>query len=775
MTLLNTRSATALGKWLLLSLGIAALVLAGCSGDTGKKGPEGPTGIPGPPGPPAGGYSPIATAKEIVASIAFVSLAADGKVQVDVRLANELGQPLAGLPAQNIRFVLARLEPGVNNSPSTWHAITRRVEAFPGTPAPQPAQYVTGTGPASQGYTETATSGVWVDNKNGSYSYKFAQSLTSDQAIPYNGNLTHRVGLEIRTSPNITTTNIPANNAVYDWTPALGTRTAIADSGRQIVDDDTCNACHDNLEIHGAARFNLDYCQMCHESYSTDAQSGNSLDLKVMIHKIHAGENLPSVKAGGFYGIFGFGNFFQPFDEVVYPQDLRNCGTCHQEDDPGTPQAGNWRITVNGTTCSSCHDDVNFTTGKNHGSPGAAATEDQCVTCHGQNSSFENLKTANAHVIPEQVAAQKFKYEILSVVDTAPGQKPTVTMRVVDPTNGNQPYDIKSPTSPFQGDSNASLAVDLGYSTRPDFTNTGSGSATATTGTPAQPIRLDFKANAVPDPATAGAFKVTSAIAIPLGTTGSGAALVEGRPTVDVNGDGTRERIPVASVSKTFKITDPAPVPYRQVVNITKCNDCHAQLSLHGNGRTDNTDLCATCHNPNATDINRRVAGSNCEAVTGTLNDQTIDFKVMVHAIHAGPVAQYKVCGYNNTGYDFSYVIYPGRLNNCEGCHLPTTYYPPNPAIALSTTVDAAPATAPSRASPAGDIATTPGTAVCSACHVSQAAKAHMQQSGGSFNAVKAADSTTPAAALESCGTCHGPGSASDVKVVHGVGEFNYN
>ena len=64
---------------------------------------------------------------------------------------------------------------------------------------------------------------------------------------------------------------------------------------------------------------------MCHESYSFDAQSGNSIDLKVMIHKIHSGETLPSVEAGGFYGIFGFGNTFTDFSDVVYPQDKRNC------------------------------------------------------------------------------------------------------------------------------------------------------------------------------------------------------------------------------------------------------------------------------------------------------------------------------------------------------------------------------------------------------------------------------------------------------------------
>ena len=54
---------------------------------------------------------------------------------VEVRLANESDEPLAGLPAASIAFVLARLEPAVNGKSSTWHAITRRTEAFPGTPA----------------------------------------------------------------------------------------------------------------------------------------------------------------------------------------------------------------------------------------------------------------------------------------------------------------------------------------------------------------------------------------------------------------------------------------------------------------------------------------------------------------------------------------------------------------------------------------------------------------------------------------------------------------
>ena len=154
--------------------------------------------------------------------------------------------------------------------------------------------------------------------------------------------------------------------------------------------------------------------------------------------------------------------------------------------------------------------------------------------------------------------------------------------------------------------------------------------------------------------------------------------------------------------------------------------------------------------------------------MTGTLDDQTIDFKFMVHAIHAGARAGYKVCGYNNTGYDFSHVVYPGKLVNCEGCHLADTYYPPDSSTAIATTINAG-----DRTTPLGDIAITPATAACSACHTDATAKQHMEFNGGSFSAVKDAASRT--SAVETCAGCHGPGRPVDVKVVHGVGTFDNN
>lgn len=753
---------------LLALLTLAVLGLAACEGDTPRTGAEGPTGPGGSGGPPGGSAVVIGYSKVIRATITGVQVPEDGRPVVDLYLVDENGQKLRGLPAGSVGFVLARLEPAVNGKSTTWRAITRRTEAFPGSPAPQPASAVTGTGPANQGYTESAAAGQWVDNGDGTYRYTFARNLKTDADIPYDASLPHRVGLEIRLASQVEPgTSIPANNAVYTFSPALN---AVVASGREIVDNDTCNACHDNLAFHGGARFDLQYCAMCHESYSFDAQTGNSIDLKVMIHKIHRDE-LPTLP----YGIFGFGNSFHDYSHVQFSQDQRNCQTCHEETDADTPQASNWRTTINREACGSCHDYVDFDTGAGHN--GVAATDDQCATCHGTGSSF-GVRPDQVHFDPLVAASARFRYEVLKVVDTAPGQSPTVTIRVTDPTNGDAPYDIRAAGGPFQIGS-ASLRVDIAWSTRPDFTNTGSGSATATTGSPAQPFSIDFKATGVPDPEFAGAFRATATRAIPADATGSGSALLEGRPNVrmDTNGDGVLENIavPVVSAGRAFPITDANAVPYRTVVDIAKCNDCHKLLSLHGENRAGNVELCATCHNPNATDIVRRVAGSNCETVTGTTDDQTIDLKVMVHAIHAGAIAGYKVCGYNNTGYDFSHVNYPGKLNNCEGCHLPDTYYPPNPATAIATTIDAAPAGNPDRSTPLGDVAITPATAVCSTCHTGESARRHFLLNGGSFDAVKAADGSTPGAPVEQCGTCHGPGRSADVKVQHGIDQFQFN
>jgi OmcA/MtrC family decaheme c-type cytochrome len=142
-------------------------------------------------------------------------------------------------------------------------------------------------------------------------------------------------------------------------------------------------------------------------------------------------------------------------------------------------------------------------------------------------------------------------------------------------------------------------------------------------------------------------------------------AILEGRPAVSI--DGSLTTLAVAAEGIPYAITDASAQDRRHVVDIDKCNDCHNNLSLHGNNRSGNTEVCSTCHNPNATDIQRRVAGSQCDIELG-LDDVSIDMKRMIHRIHAGNVG---ICGYQNTAHSYVGLVYPGKLNNCEGCRWP--------------------------------------------------------------------------------------------------------
>jgi OmcA/MtrC family decaheme c-type cytochrome len=686
-----------------------------------------------------------------------VSVSADGGAPtVEYYLTNESGQGLVGLPAANIRFVISQLTPGTRGGSSEWQSYVTRDD---------------GGVSNAQATTETATAGTYVDNDDGTYGYTFANALTQYPAGPeFDPGKTHRLGIEIRTnSGEFWPVNIPANNAPFDFVPS-GIAPVFT---RLIVDNDTCNACHDNLEAHGEARFDVEYCVQCHNPSSLDGNTGNSVDMKRLIHNIHSGRS--------DYQIIGFGDRLHEWSDVVFPQDIRNCQTCHDESDANTPQASNWRLVPSRAACGTCHyDDGDALNGRNDFAiengvhpAGMAFTDDiQCVDCHGETATVMNpagmlVRINEIHRIPALEASENFVFNIVAVRNVVAGGPPLeVDYSVTD--EAGVPYDLDNDAEfTTCADGTSRLAIDIGWTTD-DFTNAGAGTSNAA------PLGINALGVGCGGGGTDidgdGIYTAVAASGLPAGLTGSIAVALEGHPGSDLDGSGTiggrNDRVAVTSAIAYFGVDGAATTPRRNAVLIEKCDDCHKQLALHGNNRTDKPEVCAICHNPNATDVNRRVAGSDCVNELGA-DDQAIDFKNMIHGIHSGNVG---LCGFGNSSHPYFDVVYPGRLNNCEGCHAPGSYYPVDPGALLGTTVDA---NDPS--TPVDDVVVSPNTSVCSACHTSSLAADHMTSNGGDFTAGKAADSSLISSQIESCVICHGPGRVSDVAEVHGVGSFLFN
>jgi hypothetical protein len=123
-------------------------------------------------------------------------------------------------------------------------------------------------------------------------------------------------------------------------------------------------------------------------------------------------------------------------------------------------------------------------------------------------------------------------------------------------------------------------------------------------------------------------------------------------------------------------VTDPAMT--RKVVDVASCNECHGKLALHGSARVD-TQFCVLCHTPGTTD---EVSGN------------VVDFKVMVHKIHAGEALK-ELFGetYQVQSQTFDTLAYPQDIRNCTKCH------------------------DNSKAAQADNWKSVPSRAVCGACH----------------------------------------------------------
>jgi OmcA/MtrC family decaheme c-type cytochrome len=217
----------------------------------------------------------------------------------------------------------------------------------------------------------------------------------------------------------------------------------------------------------------VEYCVTCHNPYSIDGDTGNTVDMKALIHNIHAGRD--------GYKIIGYGDREHDFSDIQWTQDLRNCQTCHEENDTNTPQASNWRLVQNRAACGTCHYDDGVPGTDNEFAIedgihpfGIVFTDDtQCGGCHGPDSTVEGgrLQVARIHEIPEQLASGLFKYNVISIANAAVDQAPSVTFSVVNPgdpddPNDDVPYDLATdPAWTACGDGTSRLAVTLAWTT----------------------------------------------------------------------------------------------------------------------------------------------------------------------------------------------------------------------------------------------------------------------------------------------------------------------
>jgi OmcA/MtrC family decaheme c-type cytochrome len=211
---------------------------------------------------------------------------------------------------------------------------------------------------------------------------------------------------------------------------------------------------------------------------------------------------------------------------------------------------------------------------------------------------------------------------------------------------------------------------------------------------------------------------------------------IEGHPQADLQGTGFTS-IPVRSVFSDINIEKRGVTePRRQIVDIDKCDACHdtdgAGLSLHGNNRADEPQVCVLCHNPDATDIRQRPADP-AMSLDGK-REVPIDFKRMIHQIHAGADLEdgLVVYGFGGNPHDYREVEFIGNNQNCLTCHLPGTYGAENAWEALATTEN----TGLEVTDPEDDLNISQTTSVCSSCHDTVRATNHILLNGGSFIAL---------------------------------------
>ena len=662
----------------------------------------------------------------------------------------------------NIGFTLAKLVPGTPSlqpgaaGPSKWvsYLVTK------------PA---TTTSPAAGTYPTFDKEGTLVDNGDGTYQYTFYRDVTKVKDViaaltdsgdfkkadlgdlTYDATLTHRLGIMIYGNQPGTGTNTSNAVQVTAAVPMINTLNAYLDfrpdgqpvtTSRTVVIKDSCSACHAGKGIGHAnspnsstdgnyiGRNDPNFCVTCHTDQTkygfpevtTDStgmvytsaykrvNGQSAFDYPRMIHQTHMGQDLTKTgyNLNGHYNATTGAYPAQAYNKVLYPQDIRNCTTCHDGSATAThktPQGDNWKSVPSILACGSCHDGINFATGTGTTAGGATtghvggaqADDTKCALCHTPAAIpvyHTPVTPPDATVLATQKATGYTNAaSIAANQDNLPAGASKITYDVNSVTVDSSRHAVVNFKILKDGVGVTFNTYSAGVTTELMNNFIGSPSVYVVFALPQDNILTPADYNASVSGYVKGLWNGTAS--------GTGAGLLSGP---DANGYytatltgaviPTTATMVTAGVGYTYTLTSALPLTQtnvsgyaynpatsigglivaapnvwkvgtgytgrRLIVENARCNTCHMKLGVftkeafHAGQRND-SQSCAFCHNPNKTS-----------------GGWAADSSTFIHGIHGASKRSVPFGWQAALAYDK--LIYPGTLKNCEQCHLPGTY-----------------------------------------------------------------------------------------------------
>ncbi|MCS0323839.1 OmcA/MtrC family decaheme c-type cytochrome [Vibrio diabolicus] len=560
---------------------------------------------------------------------------------------------------------------------------------------------------------------------------------------------------------------------VFEWVPQASSDAAVS---RNVIETGTCENCHMGEPLHHGPGYrsidnNIAVCTACHNDSNPGAAPARR-PLAAVVHQYHG-------------NVFKLGSdrnntdtYKQPVDENdvlvtdinglviegnLFPQDARNCTTCHSTDVAKASDANNWFEHPSQVACETCHlyrdrgahDNQVGTAWVRNGEP-----QNSCSGCHrpydrddngdpiiGQDASrsaktvhvmrLENLAKARdsleINVESARFIDDQFEVELrVSQAGTGIGSINELTPFINEHGHLNLLLNWDNGQGPMVANNSLNVADDgaLGdgceaqgeglFLCHKDFTDAAIkpiANSTLTVNIADMPLCANRRDGELAECVTFEGIDLIKSPFVIAANNASG--------SFDVSGINKQHKLPVGA-------------------DISSCNDCHKELIIHKLGEHPHaaTDFqqCKNCHNSERSAFYPGMAA---------------DLKYHVHSFHA--------FGSAHSGE----APFPGAVNNCEACHTNAQYNLPSQQN--------------TRPSLASGKYFSPALVACGACHIeSSLANADPDSVAGdatlnhmlNHGAVFGADTAAQAMGSEQCATCHAIGQSQGVDKVHKVYDY---